>query len=61
MFRIFFWDVLPFKMIVAPLKRRSTIILHGSTSQKKILNEVLEMVTASIIRNQPDDGGSKRL
>jgi hypothetical protein len=31
MFRIVFWDVLP-------CKRRSTIILHGSTSQKTILN-----------------------
>jgi hypothetical protein len=30
MFRIVFWDV--------PLKRRSTIILHCSTSQKTILN-----------------------
>jgi hypothetical protein len=47
MFRIVFWDVLQCKIIVdrrfrgayclhyqAPLKRRSTIILHGSTSQK---------------------------
>jgi hypothetical protein len=31
MFRIVFWDILP-------LKRRSTIILHGSISQKTILN-----------------------
>jgi hypothetical protein len=49
-FRIFFWDVLPCKMIVdrrfrddggstQPLKRRSTIILHWSTSQKTILNK----------------------
>jgi hypothetical protein len=57
MFRIVFWDVLPYKMIVdrrfrgayclhhqggwrqyAPVKRRYTIILHGSTSQKTILN-----------------------
>jgi hypothetical protein len=46
MFRIVFWDVLPCKIFVdrrwwrqyAPLKRRSTIILHGSTSQKTILN-----------------------
>jgi hypothetical protein len=52
MFRIVFWDVLPCKMIVdrrfrgayclqqglSDLKRRSTIILHGSTSQKTILN-----------------------
>jgi len=46
-FRIVFWDVLPCKIIVdrrfrwrqyVPLKRRSTIILHGSTSQKTILN-----------------------
>jgi hypothetical protein len=44
MFRIVFWDVLPCKTHpwwwrqYAPLKRRSTIILHGSTSQKTILN-----------------------
>jgi hypothetical protein len=51
MFRIVLWDVLPCKMIVdrrfrgayclhhqGPLKRRSTIILHGSTSQKTVLN-----------------------
>jgi hypothetical protein len=60
MFRIVFWDVLPCKMIVdrrsrgayclhhqgqyAPLKRRSTIILHGSTSQKTILNIILAAV-----------------
>jgi hypothetical protein len=49
-FRIVLWDVLPCKIIVdrfhqgwwwrqhVPLKRRSTIILHGSTSQKTILN-----------------------
>jgi hypothetical protein len=51
-FKIVFWDVLPCKIIVdrrfrgayclqqhpSPLKRRSTIILHGSTSQKTILN-----------------------
>jgi hypothetical protein len=64
-FRIFFWDVLPCKIIVnqrlrgtcclhhqgslmleadVPLKRRSTIILHGSTSQKKILNFILAAV-----------------
>jgi hypothetical protein len=28
----------------APLKRRSTIILHGSTSQKTILNIILAAV-----------------
>jgi hypothetical protein len=51
MFRIVFCDLLPCKMIVdrsfrgahchhnhAPLKRRSTIILHGSTTQKTALN-----------------------
>jgi hypothetical protein len=48
MFRIVFWDVLLCKIIVdqgwwrqyAPLKRRSTIILHGSISQKTILNTI---------------------
>jgi hypothetical protein len=40
MFRIVFWDVLQY----APLKRRSTIILHGSTSQKTVLN--INCVTA---------------
>jgi hypothetical protein len=51
-FRIVFWDVLPCKIIVdrrfrgtcclhIPLKRRSTIILHGSTSQKTIMNFIL--------------------
>jgi hypothetical protein len=58
MFRIVFWDVLPCKMIVhrrfrgayclhhqgSSLKRRSTIILHGSTSQKTILNIILAAV-----------------
>jgi hypothetical protein len=46
MFSVVFWDVLPCKMIVDrrfrgaySLKRRSTIILHGSTSQKTILNK----------------------
>jgi hypothetical protein len=46
LFRIVFWDMLPCKMIThpwwwrqnAPLKRRSTIILHCSISQKTILN-----------------------
>jgi hypothetical protein len=52
MFRVVFWDILPCKMIVdrrfrgaywwwrqyATLKRRSTIILHGSISQKTTLN-----------------------
>jgi hypothetical protein len=42
-FRIVFWDVLPCKISLiwrqyAPLKRLSTIILHGSTSQKTILD-----------------------
>jgi len=55
-FRIVFWDVLPCKIIVdrrfrgtcclhhRSLKRRSTIILHGSTSQKTILNFILAAV-----------------
>jgi hypothetical protein len=34
MFRIVFWDVLPCKM---------AIILHGSTSQKTILNSVFKI------------------
>jgi hypothetical protein len=44
-FWIVFWDVLPYKIIVdrwlrqdVTLKRRSIIILYGSTSQKTILN-----------------------
>jgi hypothetical protein len=56
MFRAVFWDILPCKMMstdvsevrtasiirdeYAPLKRRSTIILHGSISQKTILNKI---------------------
>jgi hypothetical protein len=53
-FRIVFWDVLPCKIIVDRrfrgtyclhhLKRRSTIILHGSTSQKTILNFIWNVV-----------------
>jgi hypothetical protein len=53
-FRIVFWDVLPCKIIVDRRfrvtyclhhpKRRSTIILHGSTSQKTILNFVWNVV-----------------
>jgi hypothetical protein len=43
MFRAVFWDILPCKIIggwrqYAPLKRRSTIILHVSISQKTALN-----------------------
>jgi hypothetical protein len=48
MFRVVFWDILPCKLIVdrhpwwwrqyAPLKRRSTINLYGSISQKTTLN-----------------------
>jgi hypothetical protein len=51
MFRAVFWVILPCKMIVirdewwwrqyAPLKRRSTIILHGSITQKTALNIIL--------------------
>jgi hypothetical protein len=60
MFRVVFWDILPCKMIVdrrfrgahsslmmeaaRPLKRRSTIILHDSISQKTTLNIVLAAV-----------------
>jgi hypothetical protein len=44
MFRIVFWDILPCKMIFAPLKRRSTIILHGSISQKTTLNNKEEVI-----------------
>jgi hypothetical protein len=53
-FRIVFWDVLRCKIIVrdypwwwrqyVPLKCRLTIILHGSTSQKTILNFILAAV-----------------
>jgi hypothetical protein len=45
MFRIVFWDVLPCKIVVDRRFRgtyclhRSTTVLHGSTSQKIILNE----------------------
>jgi len=47
MFRVVFWVILPCKMIFdrrfrwrqyAPLKRRSTIILYGSITQKTTLN-----------------------
>jgi hypothetical protein len=54
MFRAVFWVILPYKMIVdrrfrgvyswrqyAPLKRRSTIILHGSITQKTALNKIM--------------------
>jgi hypothetical protein len=59
MFIIVFWDILPCKMTVdrrfrvthpwwwrqyAPLKRRSTIILHGITSQKTTPNIILAAV-----------------
>jgi len=57
MFRAVFWVILPCKMIVdrrfrdpwwwrqyAPLKRRSTIILHGSITQKTALNIILAAV-----------------
>jgi hypothetical protein len=39
MFRGVFWDILPSRQY-APLKRRSTIILHGSISQKTTLNKI---------------------
>jgi hypothetical protein len=49
MFRAVFWVILPRKMIVdrqyAPLKRRSTIILHGSITQKTALNEMTSLFT----------------
>jgi hypothetical protein len=60
MFRIVFWDVLPCKMIVdhpwwwrqyAPLKRRSTIILHDSTSQKTILNIMARLLLWAVATN----------
>jgi hypothetical protein len=43
MFRAVFWVILPCKITddgrqYAPLKRRSTIILHGSITQKTALN-----------------------
>jgi hypothetical protein len=51
-FRIVFWDVLPCKIIVdrrfrgsvLPPSSLMTIILHGSTSQKTILNFILAAV-----------------
>jgi hypothetical protein len=50
-FRIVFWDVLPCKIIVGRRFRGTcclhhwpTIILHGSTSQKAILNFILAAV-----------------
>jgi hypothetical protein len=61
MFRIVFWDVLPCKINVVrsfilpprsgmrlypPLNRRSKIILHGSTSQKTVLN-ILILIRSS--------------
>jgi hypothetical protein len=72
MFRIVFWDVLPYK-------RRSTIILHGSTSLKTILNVALMMeavrtsetsidnyctrqyIPEDNSEHRPDDGGSTYL
>jgi hypothetical protein len=48
----------------APLKRRSTIILHGSTSQKAILNIILAAARTSNLtcaRIFRDDGGSTHL
>jgi hypothetical protein len=50
MFRIVFCDILPCKMIVdrrfrgAYCLHRSTVILHGSISQKTILNIILAVV-----------------
>jgi hypothetical protein len=44
MFRVVFWYILPCKIIIAPLKRRSTTILHGSTTQKTALNIILAAV-----------------
>jgi hypothetical protein len=43
-FRIVLWDVLPCKIIVD--RRRSTVILHGSTSHKTVLNFILAAVRA---------------
>jgi hypothetical protein len=50
MFRIVFWDVLPCKIIVdrrfrgAYYLHHQGVILHGSTSQKIILNIILAAV-----------------
>jgi hypothetical protein len=44
-----------------PLKRRPTIILHGSTSQKTILNYILAAVRTWNLTHRPDDGGSTYL
>jgi hypothetical protein len=46
MFRIVFWDVQGWRQY-APLKRRSTIILHGSIIQKTALNEKRAILTSS--------------
>jgi hypothetical protein len=61
MFRIVFWDVLPCKMIVNwrfrgayCLHHQSTIILHGSTSQKTILNIILAAVRTWNLTNYLD-------
>jgi hypothetical protein len=45
----------------APLKRRSTIILHGSTSKKTILNFILAAMRTWNLTHRPDDGGSTHL
>jgi hypothetical protein len=37
----------------APLKRRSTIILHGSTSQKTILNTMSERCSQTVLKQNP--------
>jgi hypothetical protein len=68
-FRFVFWDVLPCKIIVdrrfrersspwwwrqyVPLKCRSTIILHGSTSQKTNLNFIVLWLIFTHIRLSP--------
>jgi hypothetical protein len=43
MFRIVFWDVLPCKMI----------ILHGSTSQKTVLNKTMNVLASAALGSKP--------
>jgi hypothetical protein len=69
-FRTVFWDVLPCKIIVyihpwwwrqhVPLKRRSTIVLHGSTSQNTILNIIeLSRKTQNTVEKMSGDKDHK--
>jgi hypothetical protein len=50
MFRIVFWDVLPCKIII--------VILHGSASQKKILNVLLCDIKIQITKYRYIKGNS---